>query len=145
MQAPLIYKRRPQWADTDAAKIVYTGKIADYVLEAIDHFMREVMQMPWFELNMDEQIGTPFVSVKYDIFAPLTPRGELECKVLVNKVGQSSVGFHVVIRNHEGKRCVEAETVNVFVNNKTMTKIDIPPKYRERLEAYVAACGEMDV
>jgi len=55
------------------------------------------------------------------------------------------VGFHVVIRNPEGKRCVEAETVNVFVNNQTMTKIDIPQKYRERLEAYVAACGEIDV
>ena len=145
MQAPLIYKRRPQWGDTDAAQIVYTGKIVDYVLEAIDHLMREVLEMPWFELNLDEQIGTPFVSVKYDIFAPLTPRSELECKVLVTKVGQSSVGFHVVIRNAEGKRCVEAETVNVFVNNQTMTKIDIPPKYRERLEAYVAACEGIDV
>lgn len=145
MQAPLIYRRRPQWGDTDAAQIVYTGKIVDYVLEAIDHLMREVLQMPWFELNLDEQIGTPFVSVKYDIFAPLTPRSELECKVLVTKVGQSSVGFHVVIRNAEGKRCVEAETVNVFVNNQTMTKIDIPPKYRERLEAYVAACEGIDV
>jgi 4-hydroxybenzoyl-CoA thioesterase len=75
MQAPLTYKRRPQWGDTDAARIVYTGKIADYILEAIDHFMREVLEMPWFELNVDEQVGTPFVSVKYDIFAPLTPRG----------------------------------------------------------------------
>ena len=65
--------------------------------------------------------------------------------MLVNKVGQSSESFHVVIQNHEEKRCVEAEAVNVFVNNKTMTKIDIPPEYRERLEAYVAAYGEMDV
>ncbi|NVK00505.1 MAG: hypothetical protein HWE12_03090 [Oceanospirillaceae bacterium] len=80
-----------------------------------------------------------------DIFTPITPRGELECKVLVTKFGQTSVGFHVVIRNPEGKRCVEAEPVNVFVNNQTMTKIDIPQKYRERLEAYVAACGEIDV
>ena len=144
MNAPLIYKRRPQWGDTDAAQIVYTGRIADYVLEAIDHFMREVLKMPWFELNIDEHIGTPFVSVKYDIFAPLTPRSELDCKVLVSKVGQTSVGFHVTIRNDDGLKCVEAETVNVFVNNQSMTKIDIPEKYRDRLESYVKACGEID-
>jgi len=144
MKVPLIYKRRPQWGDTDAAQIVYTGKIADYVLEAIDHFMREVLDMPWFELNMDEKIGTPFVSVKYDIFAPLTPRSELSCKVLVSKVGQTSVGFNVTIRNDEGLKCVFAETINVFVNNQTMKKIDIPGKYRDRLETYMSACGDID-
>ena len=144
MNAPLIYKRRPQWGDTDAAQIVYTGRIADYVLEAIDHFMREVLKIPWFELNIDEHIGTPFVSVKYDIFAPLTPRSELDCKVLVSKVGQTSVGFHVTIRNDDGLKCVEAKTVNVFVDNQSMTKIDIPDKYRDLLESYVKACGEID-
>ena len=144
MNAPLIYKRRPQWGDTDAAQIVFTGRIADYILEAIDHFMREVLEMPWFELNIDEHIGTPFVSVKYDIFSPLTPRSDLHCKVLVNKVGQTSVGFHVTILNDESLKCVVAETVNVFVNNQSMTKIDIPEKYRERLEYYVQVCGGID-
>ena len=144
MNAPLIYKRRPQWGDTDAAQIVYTGRIADYILEAIDHFMREVLEMPWFELNIDEHIGTPFVSVKYDIFSPLTPRSDLHCKVLVSKVGQTSVGFHVTILNDEGLKCVFAETVNVFVNNQSMTKIDIPEKYRDRLEYYVQVCGGID-
>lgn len=141
MQIPLIYKRRPQWGDTDAARIVYTGKIVDYILEAIDHFMREVVQLPWFELNVDHQMGTPFVSVHYDIYAPLTPRGELECRVYVTKLGNSSVSFRVEIDNHEGVRCVDAATVNVFVNNQTMTKISIPEPYRGRIAAYIAACG----
>jgi acyl-CoA thioesterase FadM len=100
--------------------------------------------MPWFELNIDEYIGTPFVSVKYDIFAPLTPRSELRCKVLVSKVGQISVEFHDTIINDGGLKFVEAETVNVFVNNQSMTKIDIPEKYRVRLESYVQACGGID-
>lgn len=144
MKVPLIYKRRPQWGDTDAAQIVYTGKIADYILEAIDHFMREVLEAPWFELNVDERIGTPFVSVKYDIFAPLTPRSELSCKVLVSKVGQTSVGFSVTILNDEGLKCVAAETTNVFVNSQTMTKIDIPNRYRDRLETYMSDFGDSD-
>lgn len=61
--------------------------------------------MTWFELNIDEHIGTPFMSVKYDIFATLTPRSELRCKVLVTKVGKTSVGFHVTILNDQGLKC----------------------------------------
>ena len=140
MTAPLIYKRRPHWGDTDAAQIVFTGKIADYILEAIDEFMREVVQMPWFELNVDHKMGTPFVSVKYDIFAPLTPRGEIDCAVYVQKLGNTSVTFRVIMHNHEGVKCVDASTVNVFVNNQTMTKIDIPADYRARIEQYMADC-----
>ncbi len=141
IQAPIEYTRRPQWSDTDAARIVYTGRIADYVIEAIDHFMREVVRIPWFELNLDHHLGTPFVSLSYDIYTPITPRDELRCPVLVEKLGNSSVIFHVEIYLEDGTKAVDGRSVNVFVDNRDMTKVDIPSDIRERIQAYMDAGG----
>ncbi|TCK06975.1 acyl-CoA thioesterase [Marinobacterium mangrovicola] len=139
-QAPVEYLRQPQWSDTDAAHIVFTGRIADYVIEAIDHFMREVVGIAWFEMNMDHNMGTPFVSVSYDIYKPITPRGPLRCPILVEKLGTSSVIFHVEIFLEDGTKAVDGRTVNVFVD-KNMKKIDIPTDIRERIQNYMDAGG----
>ncbi len=145
MNAPVEYVRQPQWGDTDAAHIVFTGRIADYVVDAIDHFMREVVGVPWFELNMDHHIGTPFVSVSYDIYKSITPRSPIRCLVFVEKLGNSSIIFNVEIYLEDGTKCVDGRTVNVFVDNRDMTKIDIPAEFRAKIEAYMHAGGSHHV
>lgn len=140
-RVPIEYVRQPQWSETDAAQIIFTGRIGDYVIEAIDHFMREVVQISWFEMNIDHNIGTPFVSLSYDIYKPITPRGNIRCAVLVEKLGNSSVIFHIEIYLEDGSKAVDGRSVNVFVDNRTMKKVDIPTDIRARIQSYMDAGG----
>lgn len=138
-----IYSRKPQWSDTDAARVIFTGRIADYLIEAIDHFMGKVAGHRWFEMNMDVGVGTPFVSVAFDVFKPITPRMVLKCPVFVEKVGNSSVTFRIEIYDEQDTLLVTGKTVNVFVDSEALTKTSIPREIRERLESYQRQHGAM--
>lgn len=138
---PCIYTRKPQWSDTDAARVIFTGRIADYIVEAIDHFMGEVLGCRWFEMNMDKGVGTPFVSVSFDVFKPITPRMTLNCAVFVEHVGNSSVTFRLDIYDQDENLLVTGKTVNVFVDSEALTKTEIPKDFRTRLESYQEHCG----
>lgn len=140
---PCIYTRKPQWSDTDAARVIFTGRIADYIVEAIDHFMGEVVGYRWFEMNLDMGVGTPFVSVSFDVFKPITPRMTLNCAVFVEQVGNSSVTFRIDIYDQDEHLLVTGKTVNVFVDSEALTKTEIPQEFRTRLESYQEQYGVM--
>ena len=137
MKKCIVYQRKPRWSDTDAAKIVYTGRIGDYIIESVDNFIEKSLGVDWFKLNIDIGIGTPFVSMKYDIFLSITPRDNLSCHVFLKNIGNSSVIFGVEIFNDNDICCVKAETVNVFVKTDSISKIRIPDDIRKSLEKFL--------
>ena len=47
-KVPFTYRREIFWGDTDTARIVYTGKFADYILEAVEAWMRAYLGTDWF-------------------------------------------------------------------------------------------------
>ena len=83
------------WGDCDPARIVYTARIPWFALDAINGWWEHHTGDGWFQMELDRNMGTPFVSMKLDFRAPLTPRHKLICRVWPNRVGETSVGFHV--------------------------------------------------
>lgn len=69
-----IYQKTINWGDTDAAEIVFTGNYLDYSMEAIEGWFREVLKVDWYELNINLNMGTPFVHIEMDIKSMLTPK-----------------------------------------------------------------------
>ena len=114
-----------RWADCDPAKIVFTGHIPTFALEAIDAWWRDTIHHDWYVLNVDRNIGTPFVHMTLDFRSPITPRYTLECDVALIRLGNSSVR-HRVTGSQNGKKCFEGEFVAVFVDADTMTKRSPP-------------------
>ena len=124
-----------RWADCDPAKIVYTGRIPYFALEAIDAWWEHHFDADWFAMNADRNIGTPFVHLSLDFRAPVTPRHMLDCEVRLIRVGESSVRFSVRGRQN-GTLCFECEFVEVFVNaGEHQRKISVPDTMRAKLEA----------
>lgn len=137
--APYHYDRTLHWGDTDAARIVYTGNYFPLCLEAIEGWFRHVLEVDWFEMNINLGIGTPFVHAEVDINKPLTPQNQLRMSVYVERLGNKSLTFRV-----EGLRDPHIDTDSAFTGTftccftqtDTFTSTVIPRNFRERIERY---------
>jgi 4-hydroxybenzoyl-CoA thioesterase len=136
---PFVHCRRVLWGETDAARIAYTARFLDWAMEAVEAWMRERIGLGWYELNVDEGMGTPFVHASLDFRSPVTPRDEIGTTVLLTRLGGSSL--HIAVRGHTegGTRLVyEGKLVCAFVDNRAMRAIPVPAHYRAALEAEAA-------
>ncbi|MFP4043231.1 MAG: acyl-CoA thioesterase, partial [Rhodosalinus sp.] len=85
-----------RWADCDPAEIAYSGRIPAWALDAIDAWWEDRSGgTGWFQLNMDRDIGTPFVRMEIDFRTPITPRHRLICRTWPSRLGETSITFRV--------------------------------------------------
>ena len=126
---PFIHKIRVGWADCDPAQIAYTGRLPNFALEAIDAWWEEHVGDDWFRLNLDRNVGTPFVHLDLDFHSPVTPRHPLLCEVRLRKLGESSITFQVIGRQNNVD-CFSGNFVNVFVVADKFTKRKAPDDIR---------------
>jgi acyl-CoA thioesterase FadM len=111
---PFTHEIRVEWGDCDPARIAYTGRIPGFALTAIDAWWEHHLDgAGWFQLELDQNIGTPFVHMSLDFRAPITPRHRLICEVWPKRLGTSSIRF-VVNGRQDGTLCFEGEFVCVF-------------------------------
>jgi YbgC/YbaW family acyl-CoA thioester hydrolase len=135
--APFVHIRRVSWADTDAARIAYTARFLDFAMEAVEAWWRERMELDWYEMNVDYGIGTPFVHASLDFRSPVTPRDTMGTRVLLTRLGGSSLRF--VVAGRVGDRLVyEGTLVCAFVDAKAMKPIRVPEHLRQGLEREAA-------
>jgi acyl-CoA thioesterase FadM len=123
--APFTHTIRVSWSDCDPARIAYTGRIPYFALEAIDAWWEKHNGIDWYEMNVDRDIGTPFVHLSLDFRSPVTPRHPLVCAVRLLRIGNSSIR-HSVRGTQSGILCFEGEFVSSFVVATTM-KTRRPP------------------
>ncbi|HEV2604651.1 MAG TPA: thioesterase family protein [Microvirga sp.] len=138
MSAWQVYAHRRQigWGDTDPARIAYTGRFADFMLEAIEGWYRDRLGTDWYRLNIDEGIGTPFVHLSLDFRSPVTPREAIDVEVRVARVGRTSLSFKIAAYGATSRTlCFEGEATSVFVDAATMKPRPIPDRYAERIAA----------
>ena len=133
-----VHTIRVGWAHCDPALIAYTGRIPYFALDAIDAWWKRHVGLDWYELNIDKDVGTPFVHLSVDFRKPVTPRHDLECHVRQTGLGESSVRFSVD-GYQDGTLCFEGRFVCVFVAAKAHKRISAPPDIRALLEPLVWA------
>lgn len=129
---------RVTWADCDPAKIAYTGRIPYWALESINGFWEDLLDGDgWYQMELDRNFGTPFVHLSIDFRAPVTPRHRLICRVVPERLGETSITFRVEGRQ-DGTLCFEGTFVNVFTQADEFRKAPPPAEVREKVEASMA-------
>ena len=102
------------WGDCDPAKIVYTARIPGFALNAINAWWEHHLDGDgWFQMELDRNVGTPFVHMSLDFKSPITPRHRLICKVWPSRLGDTSISFRVD-GFQDGTLCFEGKFVCVF-------------------------------
>jgi 4-hydroxybenzoyl-CoA thioesterase len=144
-EPPFVHRRTITWGDTDPARMAYTGRFPDFMLEAIEAWFRARLDTDWYRLNVDEGMGTPFVNLAMDFKSPVTPREAIDIAVRVARVGTSSLSFAVEALSADTRRlCFTGSATCVFVDAQRLKPIPIPEKYRERLVAPPLPKGELE-
>lgn len=138
---PFIYKRRIRWADTDVAKIAYTGVFPEIGLVAIEDFSLSVFGENWYENTIDKGRGNPFVHLSFDFHASITPHDTLYVAVWIEKIGRTSLSY--LLEGHilpSGKKSFTARYTSVYVDTATRKSMEIPDHLRTKAQAYQSAC-----
>ncbi|MCR8549436.1 acyl-CoA thioesterase [Salipiger sp. P9] len=125
--------RRVGFGDCDPAQIAYTGRIANFALDALDAFWEDLLGGEgWFQMNAEGGYGLPFVRIEYDFKSPIVPGAPLFLQVWPVRLGTSSVTM-AVRGVHRGAVCFEAQFVSVFTDRASFAKIAAPDHVRAAL------------
>jgi acyl-CoA thioesterase FadM len=125
------------WGDCDPAKIVYTPRLPYFALDAINAWWEHHLGGDgWYQMELDRNVGTPFVRLEMDFKAPVTPRHTLICRVWPERLGSSSITFRVD-GLQDGKLCFSTRTVSVFTVADAFKKQDVPKAFREIIEPLI--------
>ena len=127
MSASFTHEIRVTWGDCDPAKIAYTARLPWFALDAINAWWEAHLDgHGWYQLELDRNVGTPFVHMSMDFRAPVTPRHRLMCEVWPKRLGDKSVTFRVDGRQ-DGVLCFEGTFTCVFVIADRFESQSAPP------------------
>ncbi len=129
---------RVTWGDCDPARIAYTGRLPWFALDAINAWWEHHLGQGWYQLELDRNIGTPFVRLEMDFLSPVTPRHRLVCHVWPSRLGESSIAFRVD-GEQDGVLCFSTATVSVFTTADAFVKRRPPEDIRDLLSPHLKA------
>ena len=137
---PLTLRRRVHWGDSDTAQIAYTSKFVDFAIEAAEYWWESVLGIDWYQLNVEQKIGTPMVGLKFDFESALISGDRLDLTVLMQRLGRSSLTLRVEGHKVGGIRSFTAELTSALVDREAMRATPFPNDWRQRIEGYGREC-----
>lgn len=141
-QPAFEHEIRVSWGDCDPARIAYTARIPWWALDAINAWWEEHLGGDgWYQLELDRNVGTPFVHMSLDFRAPVTPRHRLICKVGPTRLGTASIAFRVE-GWQDGVLCFEGRFVCVFIVARDFRPQPAPADIRAVVEPRLLDAAE---
>ncbi|MDA8249940.1 MAG: thioesterase family protein [Rhodospirillales bacterium] len=135
--ALFVHRRRLTFGDTDAARIVYTPRVAHFAVEAIEAWFLERIDVSWLHINRAFGFGTPVVRMEVDFVSMMRPPDLLDTVVALTKIGGSSLAFRLA-GSIGARLCYRAHVVTVFASPEAGRKVPIPDAYRPALARELA-------
>ncbi len=131
---PFVHRRQIVWGDTDTARIVYTARVPHFAMEAIEAWLIDRLGVGFYDMNTRLGFGTPMVHLEVDFVSPMTPRDRIGTRVLVERVGRSSMTFALASYADEGARlCWTGRFVCACVSTEDFSTIKVPEQFRDAL------------
>lgn len=127
---------RVTWGDCDPAQIAYTARLPWFALDAINGWWETKTGDGWFQMELDRDVGTPFVNMNMNFRAPVTPRHRLICKVWPTRIGETSISW-AVNGFQNGNLCFEGRFTCVFTKASEFRKQPPPDRIRRIVEAHL--------
>ncbi|MGB3243326.1 MAG: thioesterase family protein [Sulfitobacter sp.] len=141
MDAPFVHPINVTWGDCDPAKIVYTGKLPGFALQAINAWWEAHFDgMGWYQMELDHNVGTPFVKLGMEFHSPVTPRHMLMCETCPTRLGTKSITFSVN-GSQNGKLCFTGSFTCVFTVADAFKSQPAPADMRAVIEPLLQPDG----
>lgn len=133
---PLSFQRRIRWGECDPAGVVYTPRFADYVVEAYQDFLEQLLEGPLQQRFAELDLGTPAMGLNLLFKRSVWPDQYISLCVRVSGVRQRSFDIAVEALDSNGATLFSAVLGLVCVHHAVRESRAIPPAVRERLCSY---------
>lgn len=134
---PFMHEIRVTWGDCDPAQIAYTARLPWFALDAINAWWEEHFDGEgWFQMEIDRNLGTPFVNLSMDFRSPVTPRHRLICETYPTRLGTKSITFGMKgYQNHV--LCFTGSFTCVFTQADVFESQPAPERIRQVVEPLI--------
>lgn len=139
---PLSFRtgRTVLFGDCDPGGVIYTPRVADFVVEAAMEFMSDRLCTPAARHALNTGIVPPARMLTIEYLAWMTYDDRLEIEVSVEHIGVRSYTLAVRGRKFDETLTFSARLVQVCVSTLTQRPVPLPPELRFKLEeSYGAA------
>lgn len=134
-----VHEINVTWGHCDPAQIAYTARLPYFALDAINAWWEAHFDGDgWFQLQIDRNIGTPFVNLSMDFRSPVTPRHKLMCETYPTRLGNKSITFGMKARQN-GVLCFEGSFTCVFTIADVFKSQSAPEELARVIEPLVRA------
>ena len=117
----------------DPAGIVFFPRYYEMLNLAIERFFEDEVGRSFHRLHLDEGLGVPTVRIETEFRAVSRLEDRLRIGLTIERVGGSSVRFHLAIRGEDGSVRVETRHTLVAIDMETTRSIPWPEAIGARL------------
>jgi YbgC/YbaW family acyl-CoA thioester hydrolase len=144
-QTPFVYHRQIHWGETDSGGIVYTGQFLDFMMEAAEMWWREIIGCDWHQIKVDHKMGSPMVHASLDFIKPAYDGEILGIKVMVEKLGASSITHVFEGYGPDGVLRFTGKLVGAVITLEPFKAVRVPDDWRKSIQNYITACDKADL
>lgn len=137
---PFTTTRTVLFGDCDPGGVIYTPRVAYFVIEAVHDFLGHVLGEPAVRGLFAMNILPPARAMSIEFLSPFTWDDVLTISVVTTEVGNTSFGFHVTARHGDTEEVFRATLTQVCVSPVTKRPVPVP----ERLSAALRAARDAD-
>jgi YbgC/YbaW family acyl-CoA thioester hydrolase len=122
--------------DVDGAGIVYYPQFFHLCHKAFEDFFDDAASISYPKLINDFRRGFPTVAIHSDFFAPLHYGDLVIVKLVLERIGRSSVIFNYEIRRkQDSELCFSTQITKVFMDLDAYKVLPIPDDIQSLLES----------
>ena len=139
MSSNFVAKRRVEFRDTDAARIMHFSAYVTYMESAEHEFLRSLgLSVMPSEFNSSEHVSWPRVSVNCDYQKPIRFEDEFEIQVSISRLGGKSVTYEFHFQK-DGEPIAKGNITAVCcrISEGKLDAIAIPESYVALLSPFV--------
>lgn len=128
-----------RFSHCDPAGIVYFARYFDLLNGVVEDWFCQELKIDYHEMIGPRRIGLGYVSAKADFAKPSFMGDQLECAIVVHRIGRSSVTLHIQA-SRGSDPVLLAQLVIVTTSLETHRSIPLPDDLRAALESYQEKC-----
>lgn len=119
------------FGDADSAGILFYPRAFEIAHECLESFWKQSVSgwAMWFQ---NHEFAVPIRHAECDYSKPLVVGENYQARLILKKIGESSVVFTVRLEAVTGV-CAEIITTHVFIDKKNGAKVFVPKNIREML------------
>lgn len=123
----------------DPAGIVFYPRYTEMLHDTVEHWFNHGLKIGFYNLHMNHGMGIPMANLQVDFRIPSKLGDQLTSKLIVQRMGRSSMQMLVRICDAEDTVRVEGKLTVVFVSVEQTRPIEIPTDFRELITPYLEA------